>query len=982
MKNYYTVLLFAFICAQFGDLSVWADTVTTRQIVTEGETITVDDNIYTDIASPALNGGAIYNAGTLTINNGTFTGNFGKNGGAIYNTGTAVINGGSFSGNGAYLNGGAIYSSGTLTINSTATHAVLFENNAGQGEEANDLYLVGQDADNRTVLNLNAAAENGITISDGIVGEFYDVNVNTTGSGQVIVNGLANASSLTINAGTFTSDGAIDVGTLTVNGATTELAVANTLNVMGGTNQGTISGAGMFTIGDGATDVTYNNAGYITKALTIASNATLITDANYLLSQPNTAVVNNGVLELTDAALNRAVNGTGLTRINGNVQTTATIATAMEVLSGKEFVATYADFLGGVVDNAGILTIGNGALANNITGTAGQTIINGTVVAGNNVSIQNAVTVNSGKSLQIDAGGLLATVDNSGIVSLDTGILGQRINGNGETHIVGTVALNNFVENLLVVDSNNQLTTGTANLGNDISNAAGTVVLTGGNLTTSISGAGTTHIAGTVSVADGEAIENAIVIDGTNILNASANDLGGNISNQGGVLNLNGGTLVGNITGVGATHILADAMVNGTVANNLYLDNTSAVTFGATAAMAEGGKIIANGGSLSFLDDAIEAFQLQTINLQQDMNIALDMNLANLTADVFSAAYDAQSANDKWIIISKLNLIDNVTDTIDANTSVHIANGTIGGNIKLADDIEFVNPGDIDSVLLSYDYNATTGGNIMLSYATIENATVSSVADNKTIILGQNVNVDSGTTGVALVGESLTISGANHSITGNGGGISVATGQSLTVSNVSNITGFTNTVVNNGGTVLLTSTNFATANTVDVVNTTGSLNLNNVQINAITNGGALTVDGNTTFNGAVTGTGTLLVDAGSILNLGNNTITQDTITVNGIIRTSALDMGHLTASLIDGSGTLELLNVRSAGLYDLFTGTSTLLVDAGALFNTTNTVDGVLVETKPANEIAVAYDIGLDAATMLTSLANTCRFVGRWRAYA
>ncbi|MBQ8803291.1 MAG: right-handed parallel beta-helix repeat-containing protein [Tyzzerella sp.] len=73
----------------------------------------------------AYNGGAIYNEGTVNIENSAFltynTANEG-NGGAIRNKGTLTITGATFSNNGAsgaYGNGGAIYSTATLEIDGT-----------------------------------------------------------------------------------------------------------------------------------------------------------------------------------------------------------------------------------------------------------------------------------------------------------------------------------------------------------------------------------------------------------------------------------------------------------------------------------------------------------------------------------------------------------------------------------------------------------------------------------------------------------------------------------------------------------------------------------------------------------------------------------------------------------------------------------------------------------------------------------------------
>ena len=63
------------------------------------------------------NGGAILNRGTLTIDGGTITGNTADQGGGIFNeSGSLNVSGGEISGNSAGKNGGGIYSSGELTL--------------------------------------------------------------------------------------------------------------------------------------------------------------------------------------------------------------------------------------------------------------------------------------------------------------------------------------------------------------------------------------------------------------------------------------------------------------------------------------------------------------------------------------------------------------------------------------------------------------------------------------------------------------------------------------------------------------------------------------------------------------------------------------------------------------------------------------------------------------------------------------------------
>ena len=78
-----------------------------------------------------VNGGAIYNKGTLTVENGVLiTNNSAENGGAVWNEGTLTMNGGSLTGNTANDEGGAVYSNnGTFNFNG----GYVTENYAGVG---------------------------------------------------------------------------------------------------------------------------------------------------------------------------------------------------------------------------------------------------------------------------------------------------------------------------------------------------------------------------------------------------------------------------------------------------------------------------------------------------------------------------------------------------------------------------------------------------------------------------------------------------------------------------------------------------------------------------------------------------------------------------------------------------------------------------------------------------------------------------------
>ena len=175
----------------------------------------------------AGNGGALWNGagGTITnITDTTFTGNKSTNdavgGGAITNAGVITISATTFTGNTAAGNGGAIFNAGTLTFNGTNT----FTGNTAAGK-ANDIYNAGAItvAGGTTTLNSGLIlAENGEV---EVTGGTLDM---ASGSTLDMGNGT-----LTINGGTFVADAGL---LLIKSGTTTGSYAANNANKVTDTN--------------------------------------------------------------------------------------------------------------------------------------------------------------------------------------------------------------------------------------------------------------------------------------------------------------------------------------------------------------------------------------------------------------------------------------------------------------------------------------------------------------------------------------------------------------------------------------------------------------------------------------------------------------------------------------------------------------------------------------------------------------------------
>jgi len=487
-----------------------------------GANATITGDTFSGIDRSSItdaNGGAIYNeaaagsspAGILTLNKVTATGNKAVNGGALYNAGTATINGGTYSGNSATALGGAIYSSTDLTVNANAERgAVSFSNNKHQTattEALNDIYMAGATG-TPIALNLNAAdTTNTITLGSGVAGTNYNVNVNDGATGLVSIAGVkdavtialkggeldltADSNATTLNASdattlnasstngltvdtltvengkTFTNEGVLNVNTTLNNGTAgtgTTGTITNTngtLNLFGGTgatapmtNVGTISG-GNINIGsyisDTEKDIAYVvNSGSISGEISVAKESTLQTAANTV--NDSTGIANAGKLTLTGGNLASAVSGAGVTNITGEVTNTAnkTIANAVEITNtGKLTTATNTLTSSTTTKNAGTLVFNNtadGALGQSIADNAGthgtveinvtdgKTIdMNGKTITNNIIKLTSGTLKTGSTDGNIDLSGVDKIEANGGTLSVQDGKTGTIKLGNVDT---------------------------------------------------------------------------------------------------------------------------------------------------------------------------------------------------------------------------------------------------------------------------------------------------------------------------------------------------------------------------------------------------------------------------------------------------------------------------------------------------------------------------------------------------------------------
>ena len=144
-------------------------------IRTEGE-VTIDGTIFTGNTSG--NGGAIWSGelGRVGIKNATFTGNtafsedtkYTKQGGAIVQGkgGSTTVEDSTFTDNRAYGQGGAIYNAGTLTLMGTNTFSGNMHQVGADNEAANDIYN-----DGTLIINGEAIFDGGISGTGTVTSE-------------------------------------------------------------------------------------------------------------------------------------------------------------------------------------------------------------------------------------------------------------------------------------------------------------------------------------------------------------------------------------------------------------------------------------------------------------------------------------------------------------------------------------------------------------------------------------------------------------------------------------------------------------------------------------------------------------------------------------------------------------------------------------------------------------------------------------------
>lgn len=235
---------------------------------------------------------------------------------------------------------------------------------------------------------------------------------------------------------------------------------------------------------------------------------------------------------------------------------------------------------------------------------------NGSLIFENNNLIDGKVTgttaTNTGV-LNIDANNLDVILTNNGTLNLGIGSITKEITGAGATNILGTVKNYASISQDVNVDSSGNLTVG-ANIGNLVNN--GTVNANSNNLLGTINNSGILNLSGT--------------------LNKTVSGLGTTRVSDSGLALVNGAEIKGSLEVNNQTlHVLA------TDTNNLFND------------------VKVNSGTINLINNNINNLNANSFNINGNVNLLLDADLANVSMDRLPSTTVADSI----ISVKGINLL-------------------------------------------------------------------------------------------------------------------------------------------------------------------------------------------------------------------------------------------------------------------------------------------------------------------------------------
>ena len=756
--------------------------------------------------------------------------------------------------------------SGALTKNGSGTLVMNAVNTYTGGTTVNAGTLVLGNASN-TLANAGAVTVNGGTLSLGVNSDTIGA-LTLTGGSITGTTGVLTASSLTLQNGTVS---AILAGSASINKTTSgTLTLAGNNTVSGGItlsagqlnlNAAGALGSGNFTILGGTLG---NTAG---SAVTLSSTAAQFWNANFAFAGPD--------------ALNL---GTGAVAINA----TRTIT----VDAGNLIV-------GGAISGTGFGLTKNGTgtltLAGANTYSSATTVNAGTLALGASNVIANSSDVAVASGAVLELGGFNDTIGKltgGGAVNLGSGTLTTTygsgsgtfsgvLSGTGSFTLAGAADYNAF----LTINGSNTYTGATNVLGatlilgaNNVLSSSSTLNIAGGRFSASNRNQ-TFH---SINMTSGVLERNG----GTLAFNNASSFMGGNVNigNDGGRIETNGTTTLGNVT---FTYNASTANFNA-----LVLGGGIAVGNGTNASMVLGS---AGGSGFIKLGNANRVFDVgENANFTINWVVTSDtLSLGGLTKN--GSGTLTLNVGNPYTGGTTLNagtlVLGHATNTL-ADTGTLTING---GTLSLGS-----NSDTVAALTLTGGAIASTSGVLTASSYALQNGTVSA-------ILGGSASINKTTAGTVTLSAANTFSGGITL----GGGTLVLGNANAAGSGVINQT--------SGSSVLSIDTGGTISNTMSVSNVlarqsatlNGTITVNNATFD-VENGDTLTISGGVGGGGGVVknGGGTLVL-SGSNTYAGATTVNAGTLNAANAnaLGTNASVTVHGGSLLVSADGALAAKNI-------------------------------------------------------------------------
>ena len=919
-------------------------------------------------------GGATLTNGGIVNANSAIGNTLGISTDSFVNTGTAeATNGGllSLAGNTTTTDSGTFSAVGTGSVVSiagtlTGSGSNLFTASNGGQIQINGASLLGTiNTGASTFLVFNTSGANNLN--------------NTTVNGNLDL--ATNPNAFVHLYGADTVNGAISLGT---SGSGDGIGIDNNVANLVLGSKGSLTGFGsVFQFAGGAT---LTNGGTV-NANSVGNTLGISTDS----------FVNTGTAEAT---------GGGLLSLAGNTTTTNTgtlAATGGGILNISGTLNSNSgnsiNGVGGTVNILGATLLGT---INETTGTAlvfntsGANALNNTTINGNLnlatnpnafVHLFNTDTVNGAISLGTSGSGDGIGIDNN-VASLVLGSTGSLTGfgsvfqfAGGATLTNGGTVNANSAGNTLGISTDSFVNTGTAEATN------GGLLSLAGNTTTTNSGALNATGAGSVV-----SIAGTLTGSGSNLFTAS----------NGGQIQINGASLLGTINTSPTTALIfntsgANHLSNTTINGNLdlstnpnafvHLFNTDTVNGAISLGTSGGGTgigidnnvanlVLGSKGSLTGFGSVFQFAGGATLTNGGTVNANSVGNTLGISTDSFVNTGTAEATGG-----GLLSLAGNTTTT---NTGTLAATG--GGILNISGTLNSNSGNSINGVggtvnilgaTLLGTINETTGT------ALVFNTSGGNNLNNTTV----NGNLDLSTNPNAFVHliNTDTVNGAiSLGTSGSGTGIGIDNNvANLVLGSKGSLTGFGSVFQFAGGATLtnggIVNANSAIGNTLGI-STDSFVNTGTAEA---TNGGILTLAGNTTTtnSGALnaTGAGSVVSIAGAFTGTGNNLITAASggqVQVNGASLLGTINTSPTTALIFNTSGANNLNNTTVNGNLDLATNTNAFV----HLFNT-DTVNGAISLGTSGSGTGIGIDnnvanLVLGSKGSLTGFGSVFQFAG------